>query len=311
MRPDNDPSPRNPKPPARPRGEKSRGSSNSASGLPRVSASIRARTFSSRGALMTDARAPAHRHPAIPRAAVPTVRPAPGPGGLTLREQEDDRIGRQGAERRTRAPAPRIDRATGRRRQGRPADAPPPRRTTSSSTARLTRNRSGCAPELKPNAISRGVALRRGQSIAAVQQSHAQLVQPSERELHLPFRADRTTHATALGLLGGVVQEGRLADAGLAAHHQHRALLLVRRREQPIQARTLAPATGQQRLRARTRQPPETARTSGPPTGQPSRCSSAVSRKSRVRMPTRASTPMETTLPSRPHPGEQMSPGRE
>ena len=59
-----------------------------------------------------------------------------------------------GAEPRTRAPAPRTDQATGRHRRGRPADAPPPRRTAGSSTASPTRNRSGCAPELRPNAVA-------------------------------------------------------------------------------------------------------------------------------------------------------------
>ena len=67
------------------------------------------------------------------------------------------------------------------------------------------------------------VALRRRQPFATVQQSHAQLMQAGERKLHLPFRPDRAKDTTALGTLGGVLQQGRLADSGLAAQHQHRA----------------------------------------------------------------------------------------
>ena len=54
IRPGNDPSPASANPPASP-WENSRGSSSSASGLPRASASIRSRTLSSRRVVMTDA----------------------------------------------------------------------------------------------------------------------------------------------------------------------------------------------------------------------------------------------------------------
>ena len=92
-----DPSPGRPKPARQSvAGDNSRGSSSSASGLPRVSASIRVRTRSSRGAAMTDAsssRAEASGNPPTRSSGSPassSTRPE-----LAFREQEDDRLGRQ------------------------------------------------------------------------------------------------------------------------------------------------------------------------------------------------------------------------
>ena len=89
------------------------------------------------------------------------------------------------------------------------------------------------------------VALWRRQPFATVQQSHAQLMQAGERKLHLPLRPDCAKDPTALGALGGVLQQGRFADPRLAPQHQHRALPQLRFRKQLIEPRTLGPAAGQ------------------------------------------------------------------
>ena len=49
-------------------------------------------------------------------------------------------------------------------------------------------------------------------------------MQPGERELHLRLNARDPDDATPRRPLGDVLQQRRLADPRLAAHHQHRAL---------------------------------------------------------------------------------------
>ena len=85
IRPGNDPSPGSSNPPANPSAENSRGSSSSASGLPRVSARIRARTRSSRGAAITDASSSRAAASASPPTAARAVRPTPPAGWARAR----------------------------------------------------------------------------------------------------------------------------------------------------------------------------------------------------------------------------------
>jgi hypothetical protein len=72
-----------------------------------------------------------------------------------------------------------------------------------------------------------------------VEQLHTQLMEAGERELHFPFRTYRMQYPAPVGSLGGVLEEGRLADPGFAAQHEVGALPLMRFREQLIDRRTL------------------------------------------------------------------------
>ena len=89
------------------------------------------------------------------------------------------------------------------------------------------------------------VALWRRQPLPTVQQSHAQLMQAGERELHLPLRPNRAQDPAALGAVRGVIQQGRFSYSRLAAQHQHAAPPRVRFCQQLIERRTLGPAAGQ------------------------------------------------------------------
>ena len=82
--------------------------------------------------------------------------------------------------------------------------------------------------------------LRRGQPLEPVQQRRTQLLQPGERELHLGLDADRVEYPAARRPLGHVLQQRRLADTGLAAHHQRLALACANGADQLIEGRALA-----------------------------------------------------------------------
>ncbi len=120
IRSGSDPSLGSPKPPASPCAENSRGSSSSASGLPRVSASIRARTRSSRGVVMTDASSSRADRPPARRSAVQAAQPAHRVDQPLVRRTAGRPTRPLSAEPRTPALARRIDQATGHRRPGTP-----------------------------------------------------------------------------------------------------------------------------------------------------------------------------------------------
>ena len=64
------------------------------------------------------------------------------------------------------------------------------------------------------------VALRRRETLQAVQHRRAQLVQYRERQLHLRLDTHRARHPAAGRLPGQVLQQRGLAHPGLAAHHE-------------------------------------------------------------------------------------------
>jgi hypothetical protein len=81
--------------------------------------------------------------------------------------------------------------------------------------------------------------LRGGQPAQPIQQRHAQLMQPREREVHLRLHPGRAHHPEPRGGAARVLQQRGLTDAGLAAHHQHAATPGPRPREQLLDRRTL------------------------------------------------------------------------
>ena len=151
IRPDSPGASSKPNPPASSAGVNPRGSSNNASGLPRVSATIRSRTRSSNGT--RDRRAQQRARITITqtldhqlrqsRRALRPARASPTPARPTPPTA---------AAPRTRAPAPRRDQATARHQPHTQAAAPRPTSASRLSTANPTRNRSGASPARNPNA---------------------------------------------------------------------------------------------------------------------------------------------------------------
>jgi hypothetical protein len=64
-------------------------------------------------------------------------------------------------------------------------------------------------------------------------------MQPGKCELHLGLHAPRAGDVEPRGPLDRGLQQRRLADPRLAAHHEHPALAATGTVEQPIQALTL------------------------------------------------------------------------
>ena len=76
-------------------------------------------------------------------------------------------------------------------------------------------------------------------------------MQPGERQLHLGLHADGARDPAPGRLLGDELQQGGLADARLAAQHQHRALARADALQQPVQRSTLVAAASQHPVRPR------------------------------------------------------------
>lgn len=101
-----------------------------------------------------------------------------------------------------------------------------------------------CRAELSSSrAASRPRAARpagAGQVVEPVQHPGQQLMQPGVGQLHLGLDAGRAGHPVAGGLSCQVVQQRRLAHAGVAPQHQHAALPALHGREQLVELGTLA-----------------------------------------------------------------------
>ena len=109
-------------------------------------------------------------------------------------------------------------------------------------TARATRKRSGGGAVLQPERDPQRVSLRAGQCLEPVEHRRAQLMQAGEGELHLGLDARDPGDAALRGLLGDVLQQRRLADPGLAAQDQHRALPRADALQQAVQHLALVAA---------------------------------------------------------------------
>ncbi len=119
----------------------------------------------------------------------------------------------------------------GQQAQGRQADQKP------------VRWRPGTEAERDPQRV----ALRRRQTLQAVQHGRAQLVQHRERQLHLRLDTHRARHPAAGRLPGQVLQERGLAHPGLAPHHETTAFTRTHRRQQPVEHVAFGVAVGQLR----------------------------------------------------------------
>ena len=93
------------------------------------------------------------------------------------------------------------------------------------------------------------VALRARQMPETAEHRCAQRMQAGERELHLGLDARRPGDPASRRGHRQVLQQGGLADARLAAKHQHPALARSHSGDEPIQLITLTPTTEQARRR--------------------------------------------------------------
>ena len=92
--------------------------------------------------------------------------------------------------------------------------------------------------------LERG-ALRPGQAPELAEHGPQQLVEAAEGDLDLGLDAARAQHRGALRHGGGVVQQGGLADARLAAQHEHPARAVAGLRHEPLDAPALRRAPQQ------------------------------------------------------------------
>ena len=109
------------------------------------------------------------------------------------------------------------------------------------------RRRPGTEAERGPQRV----ALRRRETLQAVQHRRAQLVQHRERQLHLRLDTHRARHPAARRLPGQVLQQRGLAHPRLAVHHQTPAFTRTHRRHQPVEHVAFGAAAGQLRHRPR------------------------------------------------------------
>jgi hypothetical protein len=127
-----------------------------------------------------------------------------------------------------------------------------------------TRNRSGAGPALRPNG-GEGVALGDGQPLQAVQHGGAELVEAGVGQLHLRLHARRPGDLPAGDPVGQVAEQGGLAHARLAAQDHDAAATGVRVGQEPVERRTLGPASEELRgvMAVLARRWPPCARPSG------------------------------------------------
>ena len=224
MWPDSGPASGTPNPPASSAGVKPRGSSISARGLPRVSATIRSRIRSSSTPGSAEASNGARVAVCEPLdeqlgETCELIRLA----GLANGEHHRDPLGEQAPRHerqrlRGRAVEPLrvVDEAHQRTRLGRVGKQAQRRK----GDQEVVRGSAVLHAERNPQRIS----LRVGDPVEAVEHRRAQLVQTRERKLHLGLHPCGSRDTTPRRLLGDVAQQRRLADPCFAAQHQDPAL---------------------------------------------------------------------------------------
>ena len=223
MRPDNAGPSASPNPPASSAGDRPRGSSSSASGLPRVSATIRSRTRSSSGPVPRPPAAPAHHgRPARRRRAPRSPSRCRSPAGSrTAKTSPTDSTPRRRATKASACAEAAVEplrvvhdrderpllRHVGQQAQDRQADEEAIRGVAAAQAERGAER----------------VALRSRQALQAIHERRAELLQPGERELHLGLDARRAGDGAPRRAPHQVSEQRALADPGLAAQHERPA----------------------------------------------------------------------------------------
>ena len=231
-----------PNPPASSTADRPWGSSSRASGLPRVSATIRSRTCSSTSPGSPEAsseRACPHR---ARRARAPASRGVPR--CARGHEHDRDRLREQpaGDERQRERgflvePLRIVDRAEKRLLVGRIREQAE-RREADDEAIR-------CLAVADPERHAHCLALGVGQAVEPVEHRRAELVQAGKRELDLRLNSDRPQQPQVRRRIDRVVQQRGLADPRLSAHHEGAALPRARRAEQSVESGALRVAATQ------------------------------------------------------------------
>ena len=84
------------------------------------------------------------------------------------------------------------------------------------------------------------VALRLREGVGPVENRRAELMDPCERQLHLRFSARDMHHAESRRPIGGVAEQRRLSDAGLASNDEEGALTPAHVCQEPVEGFALA-----------------------------------------------------------------------
>jgi hypothetical protein len=215
---------RSPNPPASLAGAIPRGDSSSASGLPRVSATIRSTTWSSSRPRIADL-----SNPRASSSAIPSTTSSGSP-----RSSASSPLGSRTASSNPRGSASRAPRCE-RQRLCRSTVEPlrvidqADQRTLLRDLRQQTQNRQRnqeavwSAALRQPERHLQRVSLRSREELQATEHGRAQLMNAGERKLHLGLDARRARDATSGGALEHVIEQRGLADAGLAAQDKHGA----------------------------------------------------------------------------------------
>jgi hypothetical protein len=92
----------------------------------------------------------------------------------------------------------------------------------------------------QPECDSERVALRVGKTVDELEDRRAELVQRRVVEIELPFDARSPDDVKVFGGLDGVLEQRRLANAGVSVHHEDGAVAAARGIQQPVEHRALA-----------------------------------------------------------------------
>src|SRR4051812_30392630 len=231
-----------PNPPASSAGVNPRGSSSSASGLPRVSATIRSRTRSSSGPQITE---PSSARISIAQALDDQLGQACQLALVASYARcQDQRDGlrhqtaRNEAERLRRGPIQPlrvVDHAEQRLVSGHLGQQAQGGETDKEAIRRI--------PCSQPERRGERITLGARQALEPIQHRRAQLLQAGERQLHLGLDSDGPHDSHPRCRVDRVLQQGGLTDPRLASHHQSPALTPTDRLEVPVERLTLtAPA---------------------------------------------------------------------
>ena len=233
MLPDSGTAPGSPNPPASSAGVNPRGSSNNASGLPPVSATIWSRTRASRGPVSTEsssARGIVLAQTLDHQLRQPRQLIARDAG----REHQTDRLRlqaarheRQDLRRGAIEPLLVIHHTDQRPLLGHLREQAQDRQTDQ----KAIRRRPGTDTERGQQRIT----LRNRETLDAIQHRRQQLMQPGERQLHLRLDTGGAHHPAARRLRDQVLQQRRLAHTRFAAHHQRPALTAANRLDELVE----------------------------------------------------------------------------
>jgi hypothetical protein len=237
-----------------PPGDRRRGSSSSASGLPRVSATVCSRARSSSGHGTTESKSSrASLPPKTPRPLTPAARSTRR--CAHARRSTPTSTPPTTAAQQTPRSAQRPDPTTARHRPRTQADGPLPPPTTGPVPPTRPRTDPAQLPT-QPERGRQGTGLRAGKPLEPFEHRHARLVERGECQLDLGFHPDRARDPEIRRLLDRRVQERRLANPRLTAHDQRPAATRAHALQQTVEHLTFGTPAAQHPGATRDRDAP-------------------------------------------------------